>query len=136
MNRYARLVFVGFGVLSIAEVKLFDRFKKGRRPISGGIMRACSSMLDKAPHDPGALLIDGYCKRFGAKELEPLDGCIPKVSVVSVASNVGQAKQAFGLVQAMRADEQNADDIETAIVLPDENLFVPLLHSAHDAAKP
>lgn len=135
MNRYARLVFVGFGVLSIAEVKLFDRFNKARKADFWWDNAGIQQQLDKAPHDPGALLIDGYCKRFGAKELQPLDGCTPKVSVVAVASNVGQAKQAFGLVQAMRADEQNADDIETAIVLPDENLLVPLLHSVHDVAQ-
>ena len=135
MNRYARLVFVGFGVLSIAEVKLFDRFNKARKADFWWDNAGIQQQLDKAPHDPGALLIDGYCKRFGAKELQHLDGCTPKVSVVAVASNVGQAKQAFGLVQAMRADEQNADDIETAIVLPDENLLVPLLHSVHDVAQ-
>ena len=135
MNRHARLVFVGFGVLSIAEVKLFDRFKKAGKADFWWDNAGLQRLLDKAPHDPGALLIDGYCKRFGAKELLPLDGPAPQVSVVAVASNVGQAKQAFDLVQAMRQDDKDADDIETAIVLPDENLLVPLLHSVHDVER-
>ena len=135
MNRHARLVFVGFGVLSIAEVKLFDRFKKAGKADFWWDNAGLQHLLDKAPHDPGALLIDGYCKRFGAKELLPLDGPAPQVSVVAVASNVGQAKQAFDLVQAMRQDDKDADDIETAIVLPDENLLVPLLHSVHDVER-
>ena len=132
MSRHARLVFVGFGVLSIAEVKLFDRFNKAGKADFWWDNAGLRRLLDKAPHDPGALLIDGYCKRFGAKELLPLDGPAPQVSVVAVGSNVGQAKQAFDLVQAMRQGDKDADDIETAIILPDENLLVPLLHSVHD----
>ena len=135
MNRHVRLVFVGFGVLSIAEVKLFDRFNKAGKADFWWDNAGVKHLLDKASHDPGALLIDGYCKRFGAKELLPLDGPAPQVSVVAVASNVGQAKQAFDLVQAMRQDDKDADDIETAIVLPDESLLVPLLHSVHDVER-
>lgn len=125
---YIRLVFVGFGVLSAAEVKLFDRFKlEGKAEFwwdNAGIDR----MLEKAPHDPGALLIDGYCKRFGAKELSPLEGDLPTIKAVAVPSTVGQAKVAFDEVRHMNGD-QAAMGIDTAIVLPDESLLVPLLHS-------
>ena len=135
MNRHTRLVFVGFGVLSVAEVKLFDRFKSAGKADFWWDNAGVQTLLDKASHDPGAMLIDGYCKRFGAKELQPLEGAGPKITVVSVASNVGQAKQAFDLVQAMQSEKDVAADIETAIVLPDENLLVPLLHSVHDAGQ-
>ena len=133
MNRHARLVFVGFGVLSVAEAKLFDRFNKAGKADFWWDNAGVQIQLEKAPHDPGALLIDGYSKRFGAKPLQPLDGKGPDVTVVSVASNVGQAKQAFELMKAMRENGNGVNDIETAIVLPDENLLVPLLHSVHSA---
>ena len=133
MNRHARLVFVGFGVLSVAEAKLFDRFNKAGKTDFWWDNAGVQAQLDQAPHDPGALLIDGYSKRFGAKPLLPLNGKEPEVTVVSVASNVGQAKQAFDLLNAMRDEGNDVDDIETAIVLPDEGLLVPLLHSAHTA---
>ena len=129
--RHVRLVFVGFGVLSVAEAKLFDRFNKTGKADFWWDNAGVQQQLEQAPHDPGALLIDGYCKRFGAKPLQPLDGKDPDVKVVSVASNVGQAKQAFDLIKAMHDNENDVDDIETAIVLPDENLLVPLLHSVH-----
>ena len=135
MDRYTRLVFVGFGILSVAEVKLFDRFKNAGKADFWWDNAGLKTLLDKAQHDPGAVLIDGYCNRFGAKELQPLEGSGPKITVVSVASNVGQAKQAFGLVNAMQGRDDMAHDIETAIVLPDENLLVPLLHSVHDAGQ-
>ena len=132
LARYTRLVFVGFGILSIAEVKLFDRFNSAGKADFWWDNAGVQALLDQAPHDPGALLIDGYSKRFVAKPLHPLDGKGPDITVVSVASNVGQAKQAFDLIQTMREDENDVSGIETAIVLPDEGLLVPLLHSVHN----
>ncbi len=125
---YRRMAFVGFGVLSAAEVRLFERFKAGGKTDFWWDYAGIPTMLAVAPHDPGALLIDGYCKRFGAKSIAPLDGFGPKMRVVSVPSTVGQAKVAFDEVMAMHQGNTEVD-IDTAIVLPDEGLLVPLLHS-------
>ena len=132
--QYERLVFVGFGVLSAAEVKLFDRFKQLDKADFWWDHAGVEAMLEKAPHDPGALLIDGYCKRFGAMPIEQLDGDGPSMRVVSVPSMVGQAKVAFDEVSLM-VEPGKAPGIETAVVLPDENLLVPLLHSIHGDIK-
>ena len=128
--RYRRLVFVGFGVLSAAEIQLFDRFKNDGIADFWWDYAGLPDMLEKAPHDPAALLIDGYCKRFGAMPIEPLDGDGPYLKVVSVPSTVGQAKVTFDEVSLMSGSGK-APGIETAIVLPDEGLLVPLLHSIH-----
>ena len=129
---YSQLVFVGFGVLSAAEVKLFDRFKlEGKAEFwwdNAGVGR----MLAKAPHDPGALLIDGYCKRFGARELAPLDGNMPVIRTIAVPSTVGQTKVALDEVKRMNGNQVELG-IDMAIVLPDESLLVPLLHSMDQA---
>ena len=129
--RYVRMVFVGFGVLSAAEVRIFDRFKDKADYWwdNAGI----EALLENAPHDPGALLIKGYCDRFKAMPIAPLEAVEQRVRVVSVPSNVGQAKQAFNEVKLMRQGQQGQaiPGIETAIVLPDEGLLVPLLHSVH-----
>ena len=132
---YTRLVFVGFGVLSAAEVKLFDFFKQEGKADFWWDNAGIRSMLDKAPSDPGALLIDGYCKRFGAKDIEPvnLDGAA--IRVLSVPSNVAQAKQAVEEVHLMTSSDQVGPGIDTAIVLPDEGLLVPLLHSLHGISR-
>lgn len=129
---YARMVFVGFGVLSAAEVKLFDHFKHEGQADFWWDNAGIETLLATAPHDPGAQLIKGYCDRFGAMPIAPLEAQRPNVRVVSMPSNVGQAKQAFNEVALMKAVSGRKDvGIETAIVLPDESLLVPLLHSVH-----
>ena len=128
--RYCRMVFVGFGVLSAAEIKLMDRFKLDGKAEFWWDNAGIAALLEKAPHDPGALLIKGYCDRFGAMPIAPLDDVKQSLRVVAVPSNVGQAKQAFNEVMLMKGQGRNtALGIETAIVLPDEGLLVPLLHS-------
>ena len=126
---YTRMAFVGFGVLSAAEVRLFERFKAEGNADFWWDNAGIPGMLAVAPHDPGALMIDGYCKRFGAKPIEPLEGEGPKMRVISVPSTVGQAKVAFDEVAAMHDGNPSAVGIDTAIVMPDEGLLVPLLHS-------
>lgn len=125
---YTRIAFVGFGVLSAAEVKLFKRFKMDGKTDFWWDYAGIPEQLAVSPHDPGALLIDGYCKSFEAKPIEPLDGSGPKMRAISVPSTVGQAKVAFEEVVAMHEGNTNVG-IDTAIVLPDESLLVPLLHS-------
>ena len=134
---YTRMVFVGFGVLSAAEVKLFDHFKLENKADFWWDNAGIPAMLEKAPHDPGALLIDGYCKRFKSMPIQPLEANDQTIKVVAVPSNVGQAKQAFNEVAIMRkAGGYNpSSGLETAIVLPDEGLLVPLLHSVHGVSR-
>ena len=129
--RYSRLVFVGFGVLSAAEVKFFDHFRNDGVADFWWDNAGVQAMLDVAPHDPGALLIDGYCKRFNAMPIDPLEQSCQDLRVVAVPSAVGQAKLAFDELALMTGKPSQAG-IETAIVLPDEGLLVPLLHSVHD----
>ena len=131
---YSRLVFVGFGVLSAAEVRLFDHFKRVGLADFWWDNAGLPALLEKAPQDPGALLISGYCKRFGAMPLEPLGDGAPELRVVSVPSAVGQAKLAFDEVARMTGGNMSPG-IDTAIVLPDENLLVPLLHSVSDVTR-
>ena len=134
--KYSRMAFVGFGVLSAAEVKLFDRFKQEGKADFWWDNAGIAGLLKKAPHDPGAQLIEGYCNRFGAMPVAPLEDIGQSVRVVSVPSNVGQAKQAFDEVMLMRSqDGKSVPGIETAVVLPDEGLLVPLLHSVHGVSR-
>lgn len=126
--RYSRLVFVGFGVLSAAEVRLFEHFKREGVADFWWDNAGIKAMLEASPNDPGALLIDNYCKRFGAKDIEPVSNDGQSLRVVAVPSNVGQAKVAIDEVAIMPKDS-SPTSLDTAIVLPDESLLVPLLHT-------
>lgn len=54
----------------------------------------------------------------------------PKVTVVSVPSSVGQTKLAQNILQQNDSSAPQSDNaIETAFVLPDESLLLPLLNS-------
>ena len=57
----------------------------------------------------------------------PLEGIghVPEFTVISVPSSVGQAK----LAPQILAQARGSDPVETAFVLPDENLLLPLLNS-------
>lgn len=125
---YARLVFVGFGVLSAAEMRLLDYFKQRQQADYWWDNAGIKAMLERSPCDPGALLIYSYCKRFGAMPVEPVQGSGPELRVVAVPSNVGQAKVAVDEV-ALMPQSTSPTAIDTAIVLPDESLLVPLLHT-------
>lgn len=56
-------------------------------------------------------------------------GHLPEFTVISVPSSVGQAK----LAPQILAQTVGSDPVETAFVLPDENLLLPLLNSLPDS---
>ena len=126
--RYNRLIFVGFGVLSAAEMKLFDHFKNMGKADFWWDTAGIKAMLEASKQDPGAQLIDGYCKHFDAKPIEPVNNEGQTLRVVAVPSMVGQAKVAFDEV-ALMPGAKSSTNLDTAIVLPDESLLIPLLHA-------
>ena len=132
--RNERYVFVGFGVLSAAEMKLFDHFKSLGKADFWWDNAGIKSMLESSSQDPGALLIDGYCKRFGAMPVEPVNQAKQNLRVVAVPSMVGQAKVAFDEVSLMLGGDMSHAGLDTAVVLPDENLLIPLLHAVPPSA--
>jgi len=129
-----QMVFVGFGVLSGAELTLFTRLSNEHKA------QFCwddSGLEQLDPNDPARQLIGGYAKRLGNIHTTS-DDKRPAVQVISVPSTTGQAKVAFDVVQQLINDGDIADidnAIDTAIVLPDENLLTPLLHSVKGVSK-
>lgn len=126
---YRQVVFVGFNVLSTSEMVLFKNLKKLQ------VAQFCwdvASPALKELSNPGNLFMQANLKAFPqAFELESIDE-FPQFQVVGIPSNVGQAKYAFHVVDRWieHGDIDNPENaIDTAIVLPDENLFTPLLNS-------
>lgn len=133
-----KYVFVGFNMLSTSELILFKRLKEqGRALFFWDLASPAFNGADAANN--GA----NYVKFF-KKELpepsdftsEPVTG-FPEVEVVGIPSDVGQAKYSYYLIDKLIAEGHLSGDdaINTALVLPDEGLLVPLLNSLHPSIK-
>lgn len=143
---YNRLVFVGFNMLSTSEMVIFKRLHS--RGIAQYFWDAASPAFgEEYKENGGGRFVKFYQKEFPEPSdfvNEVIEG-FPAIEEVGVPSNVGQAKYAFHIVDKLLADgninhtTQKLDDgnkkynitdaCEAAIVLPDEDLFVPLLNS-------
>lgn len=128
---YKRYVFCGFNVLSTAELKIFSRMKAlGLADYYWDY----NSPTFKLPKNRAGRFIEKNILDFPSEyPLEQEDiTTFPKIKIVGVPSNVGQAKMAGEFVNQMIKSGKihNLENaINTAIVLPDENLFIPLIHS-------
>lgn len=133
---YDRYVFVGFNVLSNCELLVFSSLKK--QGLADFFWDHSWPAMDNGDN-LATRFISQYIKDFP----EPADFTAdavtswPQIETVAVPSNFGQAKYAFhivdGLVNDKLTDPGNA--INTAIVLPDENLFTPLVNSISSKVK-
>lgn len=132
--RYKRYIFVGFNVLSLSELKIFanlrdrgvaDFYWDLASPtfhISGN--RAVRFLARNARHFPSL-----YASEVGHDIPE---GHLPEISVTGIPSSVGQAKAAGQRLSEWIAEgviADPADAITTAVVLPDEGLLIPMIHS-------
>ena len=114
-------VFAGLNALSACEEKLLSRMR------DAGLARFCwdfsSDMIRDSLNRASHFMWDNV-RRFPQDFRPDPDGTpVPKVSVISVPSSVGQAKQ------LPRIFAQRNPGLETAVVLPDENLLLSVLNS-------
>ncbi len=129
---YTRVIFIGFNVLSVSEVKIFEGL-------------AASGIADfywdcDFPDDMGDIMqqattfIRRYKRSFQSRyNITPAEKpeC-PDITIVSVPSAVGQVKYTGSLLRKMADDgsiHNPANATDTAVVLPAENMFIDLLHS-------
>jgi CRISPR/Cas system-associated exonuclease Cas4 (RecB family) len=122
--RSKQYVFVGFNVLSISEAKIFSLLKtKGIADFYWDI----NSPALRDENNNASFFVKKNSEEFKSKiniNEQKIDS-FPEIEVVSVPSEVGQVKYLNTLLG--NVDANNA--IENAIVLPDENLLMPLLNT-------
>ena len=117
-------VFVGLNALTECERLLMKRMR------DAGLARFVWDFVSSEIRDP-----DSKASFFMRKNVEafPQDFVIdpdglgrPRITVISVPSSVGQAKL---IPHILREIGGGQSDVETAFVLPDENLLLPVLNS-------
>ena len=118
-----RYVFVGLNALNECEKTVLRRLR------DAGLAEFCWDYVSKMVRDPmnkSSVFMDENVRDFpNAFPVDP-DGLeMPEFHVVSVPSSVGQAKLAPEILARCQTD----NPVETAFILPDENLLMPLLNS-------
>ncbi len=133
---YTRIVFAGFNVLSVSEVKIFEGLS--RMGLADFYWDSVFPTEMEALTRQASTFVRRYSKAFpslydiGTPEAPEC----PHIDIVSVPSAVGQVKYAGQLLRSMADDRKFIADpsnaIETAVVLPVESLFIDMLHSLPD----
>ena len=147
--RYKRIVIVGFASLTVSEDRIFKAIKE-----MGGHFwwdNSCNALFDKKANS-GINLVKLFAERYPSPEPIQAAKQVPNLSTYAVPSGVGQAKWAIHMTQTIghyapifyalsllfvSHDEKapvwpviNLNNaINTAIVLPDDKLFIPIVNS-------
>ena len=122
-----RYIFVGLNVLSTAEIKILERLKAID---CADFYWDFNSPTFSYRSNRATRFVGKYVEWFKSKYDFEEDQItkFPSIEVIGVPSNIGQVKEAASKV--LQLHKQNKiTDVNTAIVLPDEGLFIPLLHS-------
>lgn len=132
-----RIAFIGFGVLSGSERKIFKILKNiGRAEFFWDVPVMLTRDLPsdmQGYRSPLSKYIDRLIKYFEMPPgfLPPSCNETPKIKILGVPSKTLQAKVAGNILQELNeAGEINtriSDD--TVVVLPDASILIPLLHS-------
>lgn len=143
-----KLVFVGFNALSASERRIFRALKEmtvdvgaGEEPKADFIWDHVSSLLvEEADPSVRFINLNSGKDNFPAPDWivpylrKARPARLPELEVVAVPSNVMQVKVAAEELSEIRKSisEDEIRDARVAVILPDENLLLPLLYSLPD----
>lgn len=149
--KYKKIIFVGFNALSTAERLIFEQLASlsagsplDGEPLADFFWDAAGPVLTAKPGNSASTFVEKNIRRFPAPEwalpylrLSDTDSLPENISVVAAPSNSIQTKIA-GQVAAeymRKAGEENVKNARVAVVLPDENLLIPMLYSMPEEVK-
>ena len=125
-----QFVFVGFNALNPCERTLFSELQKLQQAdfywdyeadeLRDNENQASRFYAENVQIFPSKHKIEPIVESLHEKEIE----------LIAIPSETGQAKQVYSILNELFPPEnQTKNWINTSVVLPDENLLVPLLHS-------
>jgi hypothetical protein len=127
---YDKVVFVGLNALSTVEKELLRLLQKQG---IADFYWDCGSKLVMDADNKASFFIREWLTLFpSAYKLPEEEVNEPKIELTGIPSRIGQAKQVYSLLEEMLGKEakpEAEEAIRTAIVLPDEQLLIPVLNS-------
>lgn len=132
-----KVVFVGFNAINTAEREILQYFKRSKLGDFYWDYYAPTLLIDD--ENRANFFIKENLRQFpSAYELsEPSIKSVPEMTVIPVPSGVGQAKHAGYILSELKKkahlDAENA--LNTAVVLPDESLLMPMLYAIPESIK-
>ncbi len=129
MLPYEKIVFVGLNALTKAEKELLLHLKK--QDIADFYWDYSSEKL-KDESNKASFFMQDNIRTFPSKHIlpeeEPQD---PSFEVIGVPSRIGQAKMVYSVLNDLcRGEDIDTNEaLKTAVVLPDEQLLIPLIHA-------
>ncbi len=126
---WEQVVFVGLNALSAVETSLLMELKK--RGMADFYWDYASPLVQD-PDNRASFFMKENLRLFPS--LLPLDAdeyVHPEVEVIGIPSGIGQAKQVYTLLKEVieEDDPEGEKAINTAVVLPDEQLLIPVLNA-------
>ena len=132
---HSKYVFIGFNALNNCEKKFFDYLKNNK--LAYFYWDYDDSYINNHHHEAGLFLRENIREykspeSFTNKEIFKSLEQQKNIEIISVPSDVGQAKV---ISEKLKNTEENFTESpnKTAIVLADEDLLVPVLHSVPDS---
>ena len=126
---YEKIVFIGLNALTKAERELLKLLKK--QQIADFYWDYSSEKIKDPDNRASYFLKDNISLFPSAYALPEEEATDTRFELIGIPSRIGQAKQLYPILDTL-FDPQTItaeDAIKTAIVLPDEQLLLPVLHS-------
>ncbi len=128
-NRYGRIVFVGFNAPNRCEKALMQWLKEHDK---GDFYWDFYGPMVTDKENKSSMFVSDAVREFPSRyELEQPELELPQFNVIGVPSGVGQAFVVADILNGIKDEAA----FKTAVVLPDENLLMPVLNSIPEKFK-
>ncbi len=133
----SRLVFVGLNVLTLAEETVLKYLKK--LGVADFYWDYSSPLVCDSANKASFFVTRNQTLFPSEYKIEEDALPMPEIELIGVPSSVGQARQVYSLLERLVEDGSIPypdKAINTAVVLPDEHLLLPVLHSLPSVIDP